>query len=147
MNTRINHVKINGEVASEFLINGLYASYLNVPVAFLSGDLRLTEIAKKTNPHIEVVATKEGRGGAAVSRHPNITNKEIEEKVKASLQKDLSQNIVPLPRRFDIEIQYRRPVDALDASFFPGCKLISSDTISFQSDDYYQVLVMFKFNL
>lgn len=147
MNTRINHVKINGEVASEFLINGLYASYLNVPVAFLSGDLRLTEIAKKTNPHIEVVATKEGRGGAAVSRHPNVTNKEIEEKVKASLQKDLSQNIIPLPRRFDIEIQYRRPVDALDASFFPGCKLISSDTISFQSDDYYQVLVMFKFNL
>ncbi|MCK9536317.1 MAG: M55 family metallopeptidase [Bacilli bacterium] len=147
MNTNIHHVKINGEIASEFLINSLYASYLNVPIAFLSGDLHLTEIVKKTNQNIEVVATKEGRGGAAVSRHPNLTNKEIEEKVNLSLRKDLSKNIVPLPQQFDIEIQYRKPIDAYNASFFPGCKLIGSDTISFHTNDYYQVLVMFKFNL
>jgi len=38
MNTRIHHVKINGIIASEFYINALFASYNNVPVAFLSGD-------------------------------------------------------------------------------------------------------------
>lgn len=147
MNTNIHHVKINGEIASEFLINSLYASYLNVPIAFLSGDLCLTEIVKKCNKNIETVATKIGHGGAAISKHPDITNNKIEKTVKHSLQKNLSQNLISLPTKFDIEIQYRKHTDAYHASFFPGCKLIDSDIISFSSDDYYKVLVMFKFNL
>jgi D-amino peptidase len=147
MSTHIHKIKINGEIASEFLINSLYASYLKVPVAFLSGDLRLTEIVKKVNPNIETVATKEGRFGAAISRHPEVTNREIAERVASSLKKDLSKNIVPLPDHFNVEIHYRKPVEALNASFFPGCKLIAPDAIAFESDDYYQVLVMMKYTL
>ncbi|MFA6890051.1 MAG: M55 family metallopeptidase, partial [Bacilli bacterium] len=67
MNTQIFHVKINGVIASEFDINSLYASYLNVPIAFLSGDLNLTKLVKGTNSHIDTVATKEGVHGAVIS--------------------------------------------------------------------------------
>ena len=82
MNLSNVHVKINGELASEFHINALYAGYLGVPIAFLSGDKKLTEIVKDINPNIETVATKEGIHGAVISQHPTVTNKQIAEGVE-----------------------------------------------------------------
>ncbi len=145
--TRVQHVKINGTIASEFTINSLYASTLNVPIAFLSGDLNLTHLVKDINSNITTVASKEGLGGAVLSKHPNITVQEIKENVEKALKQDLLNNIVKLPETFDIEIQYRHHTQALNASFYPGCKLIDSDKISFHADNYYDVLVMFKFLL
>ena len=136
MNLKIHHVKINDEIASEFMINSLYASSLHVPIAFLSGDEKLTEIAKKVNENIETVATKKGVHGAVISLHPNVTNQQIEDTVKKSLEKDLKKNIVRMPKSFDVEIQYRKPTDAYHASFYPGCTLLGTDRILFHSNDY-----------
>lgn len=147
MTTKIHHVKINGVIASEFTINAYYAAYLKIPVAFLSGDLLLTKTIKAMNPYIETVATKEGVHGAVISRHPNITNQEIEDRVAASLKKDLSKNILTLPKTFDVEIQYKNFNDAYRASFYPGASLLGTDRVIFHSDNYYQVLVMLKFLL
>ena len=147
MNTKIHHVKINGVIASEFTINSYYAAYLKIPVAFLSGDKLLTKTVKAINPNIETVATKEGVHGAIVSRHPNITNKEIEETVSKCLKKDLSKSIITLPKSFDIEIQYKNFNDAYRASFYPGASLLGTDRVVFHSEDYYDVLVMLKFLL
>lgn len=147
MNLRNQYVKINGILASEFYINALYASYLGVPVAFLSGDKNLTKLVQEENPNIETVATKEGSHGAVISNHPAVTNKQIEETVKKALSKDLSNNLVKLPRHFDVEIQYKKFNDAFSASFYPGCKQISSDTVLYSSDDYYEVLRALKFIL
>jgi len=145
--TRVQHVKINGVIASEFTINSLYAASLNVPVAFLAGDLNLTKQVKEINDNIVTVATKEGIGGAVVSKHPNVTVKEIKENAKKALSKDLSNNVVFIPKSFDVEIQYRNHTQALSASFFPGCKLLGSDKIIYHADNYKDVLVMFKFLL
>ena len=148
MNTsRVHHVKINGVIASEFTINSLYASYLNVPVAFLSGDLNLTNQVKEINSNIETVASKEGCHGAVVSKHPNVTVQEIKEGVKKALAKDLKNNVVYLPKAFDVEIEYKQHNMAYNASFFPGCKLVGSDRIIYHAENYYDVLVMLKFLL
>lgn len=147
MNTYIQHVKINGIIASEFYINALYASYLGVPIAFLSGDKNLTKQVINENENIITVATKEGIHGAVVSNHPNITNQLIEERVKEALSRDLKDNIITMPKHFDIEIQYKNHKDAYSNSFYPGCKLVGSDKVIFNSDDYYEVLRAFKFIL
>ena len=147
MNLRNQYVKINGILTSEFYINALYASYLGVPVAFLSGDKELTRIVKEANEFIETVVTKEGIHGAVISEHPSVTNKRIEETVKKALTKDLSKNIVELPKHFTVEIQYKKFNDAFNASFYPGCKQISSDKVVFESDDYYEVVRALKFIL
>lgn len=147
MNTRLNYIKINGALASEFTINSLYASYLGVPVAFLSGDEALTKEVLKVNPNIRVVATKIGTHGATISRHPNITNKEIENNVKLALQENLKEKMVPLPNHFDIEINFKNHIDAYSKSFYPGCKLKDDFTITYSTDNYYDALVMFKFVL
>lgn len=147
MNTKTHHVKINGVMASEFTINSLFASYLNVPVACLCGDENLTKQVKEVNENIETVATKKGVGGAVISRSPIVTNNEIKETVKKALSKDLKNNIVPLPRSFDIEIQYKSHIDAYRNSFFPGCKLVGTDRVIFHTDNYYDALIMMKFIL
>ena len=145
--TRVQHVKINGKIASEFTINSLYAASLKVPVAFVSGDLNLCNQAKEINSNIETVATKEGRNGAVISDHPLVTCRKIKESAEKSLRKDLKDNVVYIPKGFDIEIQYRHHTQASNASFFPGCKLLGSDKVIYHSDNYNDVLVMFKFLL
>lgn len=147
MNLRNQYVKINGVLASEFHINALYANYLGVPVAFLSGDENLTKIVKEFNQNIETVSTKTGVHGAVVSRHPNITNQEIEDKVEIALRKDLKNNLIEMPKSFKVEIQYKRFNDAYNASFYPGCKQVNSDTVLFESNDYYEVVRALKFIL
>ncbi len=147
MTTSLFQVTINGEIASEFLINSLYASYLGVPVAFLSGDENLTKQVKEKNSNIETVATKKGMFGAVESKHPSVTNKEIKETVFKALSKDLSNNIVKLDSEFDITVQYKNHISAYNNSFFPGCKMIESDKISYHAKDYYDALIMMKFTL
>lgn len=147
MNTHLFHIKINDVIASEFYINALYASYLNVPIAFLSGDDALTKNVKALNEHIATVATKTGVHGACISKHPLVTNKEIENEVYNVLSNSLENNKLILPRHFDIEIQYKNHIDAYNASFYPGCKLLGTDKVLFSHDDYYEVLRMFKFCL
>ena len=99
------------------------------------------------NSNIVTVASKEGHHGAVVSKHPNLTVREISENVEKSLKKDLANNIVYLPKSFDVEIQYRQHNMAYNASFFPGCKLVGSDKIIYHANNYYDVLVMLKFLL
>ena len=147
MNLRNQSVKINGILASEFYINALYASYLGVPVAFLSGDKKLTELVKEENENIITVATKEGSHGAVISLHPSVTNQQIKENVKCALLKDLKNNIVRLPKHFEVEIEYKKFNDAYSASFYPGCKLINNTTVLYTSDNYYEVLRALKFIL
>ena len=67
--SRIHHVKINGVIASEFYINALYASYLGVPVAFLSGDKNLTKQVIKENECVfNVKGTYYNRKGNNITR-------------------------------------------------------------------------------
>ena len=45
--SKYDYVKINGEIATEFMVNAYTSAYFNVPVAFLSGDELLCKNAKK----------------------------------------------------------------------------------------------------
>ena len=147
MNTQNVYVKINDVLASEFYINALYAAYLGVPVVFLSGDEALCEEAKAYNKEIEVVATKKGVGGAVISPNPVVTQKAIEDGVKAVLTKNALPKVIRLPKEFRVEIKYKRVSSAHSVSYYPGCKLINSDTVEFTSNDYYEVLRALKFIL
>ena len=125
-----------------FLFNDLTNS-----VNFLSPLKKATEFVKSLNQNIATVATKEGIHGAVISSHPGVTDPLIEEEVKKVLSTDLKNNLLELPKHFEVEIQYKRFNDAYNASFYPGCKLINSDTVLFTTDDYYEVVRALKFIL
>lgn len=132
--TRLNYIKVNGELASEFLLNSYIAAGYGVPVVFISGDKMICHEAKKFNPGIETVAVSEGVGGATVSINPDYACELIKEGVKKSLS-NIPQCSIPIPESFDVEICYKDHKDAKKASYYPGAASVSPHVISFKANN------------
>lgn len=141
----VEELRINGEIASEFLIHAYAASYLDVPVAFLSGDAGLCNDIENKNENIRTVAVKEGRGNSTISIHPDLACDLIKSEVKDILSKDLSKNIVELPKEFILEIRYKEHKDAHRRQFYPGMKQVDEKTISMKSNDYMEIIKAINF--
>jgi len=132
--------RINGAPASEFTINAMTAQYVGVPVVFVSGDELLSRDIEVYNEHIATVVTQRGHGNSTVSIHPGLARKRIAEEVKKSLKRDLEVCRRPLPDHFQVEIEYKDATKAYRASFYPGAKLVEHRIVSFETDDYFDVL-------
>jgi D-amino peptidase len=130
MNTDNNYMKVNGELASEFVINSYLAANYGVPVVFLSGDKMLCETAKKFNKNIETVAVKEGVGGATISMNPELSCELIREGVKNAL-KHISACKIDIPEKFEVEVNYKEHNRAKRASYFPGVTQTGPHTVTY----------------
>ena len=140
MTGSITRMSINERPASEFLIHTYAAAYVNVPVAFVSGDKGLCAEITQFNPHIGTLAVKEGIGNSTVSIHPDLATAGIREGVSKALKGDLSLCRVKLPAHFSVEIQFRRAYDAYHFGFFPGAMQKDDVTVRFENDSYYEVM-------
>ena len=145
---KIACLKINGELADEFLINTYTAGLVKVPVVFVSGDESLCNTVKKLNDNIRTVPTKKGVGNSVITSHPD----EVAAKTKTAVQEALNEKNrllckVELPPEFKIEISYIKHTQAYKASFYPGVSRLNPNTILFETDDYFEVLRMFSFLL
>lgn len=140
MDTSLDYIKINDMVASEFLLHSYIAAYLDVPVAFLSGDAGLCEEVKAISESIRTAAVKEGKGNSTINLHPDLACDLIKSNVKEILSKDLSHNKIELPKSFTLEIRYKEHKDAYRRQFYPGVIKIDENTISLKSNDYMDIL-------
>jgi D-amino peptidase len=147
MNTENQWIKINGEYASEFIINAYFAAYYNKPVLFISGDLALCNSAKKMIPGIETAAVSEGEGGASVSVNPQTALRMITDGVTEAMSRDFSTCMVELPDHFSVQIQFKEVKKAQRGSWYPGAKRIDAKTIDFESDDYFEIVRFLYFVL
>lgn len=145
MTTSLDYLKINGKIASEFLIHSYIAAYLKVPVVFLSGDKGLCDQVKRINENISTVAVKEGIGNSTINIHPDLALDLIEKEVEAALRKDLTKCLIELPQEFLIEIRYKNHKDAYKSSTFPGASRLDEHRVKFSSKDYIEVLRMMNF--
>lgn len=139
-NEKINYIKINGQLVSEFLMHTYIAAYLNVPVAFLSGDLGICDEVKKINRNIVTIPVKEGIGDATISIHPQLALELIRNGVEESLKKDFSSYKVDLPKEFELEISYKGSRDAMRALNYPNIKQVGHREVSFKSDDFIEIV-------
>ncbi len=130
MNLGNNYMKVNGEKASEFVINSYLAADYGVPVVFVSGDEMLCDKAKEFNPGIETLAVKEGLGGATVSINPDLACDLIKEGVINGLKRIESCKIA-IPEKFEVEINYKEHKEAKHASFYPGVSQVDSHTVKY----------------
>ena len=140
MNMQNEYVKINGEIASEMLINAYTAASMGVPVLLATGDKMICEDALKINPHIKTVPVSEGIGNASISIHPNVALKKIKEQVQAALSEDLGKYKIDLPESFHVEIAFREHYLARRGSFYPGAKQTGAKTVEYETNDYNEVL-------
>ncbi len=143
--SKIHKLSINNTIASEFTVHSYLASYYKVPIIFLSGDLEAALEAKAINPSMEVVATKEGIGDAVLTRSPHEVREEIKEKLSAVAGKIDDSMIIPLPEKFNLEIEYTKTQFAYKNSFYPGVSLQNPKTIQFSATDYFEVMRFLAF--
>ena len=139
MNTRNDHVTLNGVMCSEFLINAYTAGYFGVPVALVTGDKALCDFAKELIPAVTTVPVNEGRGGAVTSLHPDEAVERIEA-AAAEAVKNAHLCAVPMPEHFHMEIDFFKHHMAYSKSFYPGAVLKDDKYVCFDTDDWYEML-------
>lgn len=143
----IAHIRINGELASEFRMNAYTAAMLGVPVLFVSGDRMLCEEARDLVPGLATVAVSEGLGGASTSIHPRLAVSTLRAKALEALQGDLSRGRLPLPDQFRIEVRFKQHPRAYAGQFYPGARQLDAHTVGFETRDYFEALRFFFFVL
>ena len=139
------YVKINGQIASEFMLYSYAGILERVPTVFLAGDKMLCEDSADLHPHLITCQVKEGRGGRTVNYNPKNTLKEIKEKVELALKQDLKNCLGTIPTSFTLEVCYKDQTYAEKYSYFPGVEKINDNTIRFKTDSYLELLRTFIF--
>ncbi len=142
---KLLYVKINGRIASEFMLFSYAALTKNVPTVFLSGDKMLCDDYANLHPQLVTVPVKEGKGAATICYNPSQTLIDIKEGVKKALDCDLTNALGKLPKHFEMEICYKDHALAEKYSYFPGVTKINDNTVKFVTDDYYKLLQAFVF--
>jgi len=147
MTGKVAEIHINGLWLSEFLLYGMAAASVGVPVACVTGDEALCQQVRTVNEHIHTVAVKRGHGEAVHSLTPTESLPLIQETVQKALEGNLSQCRLPLPERFDLKLKFTKHFYAYKASFFPGVQLLDDQTIGFETERYFEILRLLTFTL
>ncbi|MEN6477550.1 MAG: M55 family metallopeptidase [Rectinema sp.] len=140
-------VRVNGEPASEFLINAYTAASFGVPVFFLSGDEALCARAESMGWGIKTAPVSRGIGNASVSVHPEVAQRMIFDSVAAAVASPPGKNAQTLPDRFGVEIRFKEHYLAYRASFFPGAEKKGSHEVEYRSKSWNDILVFLFFVL
>lgn len=143
----IHSVHINGELASEMLINSLIAAWLRVPVYAVSGDQGICDWMKQRSPNTAVIPVNQGVGGAVKALHPEEALRQIRQKVSQALTQPREACLFPLPERFQVDICYQKHQRARHNSFYPGMQGLDARTLRYEHADFEEVLRMFHFCL
>lgn len=147
MNRQNQFIKINGKLASEFMINAYAAAYYGAAVIFVSGDEFLCESAKELCPDIVTAVTGRAYGDACIGVHPLDAQEMIYTGMKCAIQKDVSAAVIKLPDHFTVEVEFKEYGKAYRGSFFPGAKKAGCKGLVFENDDFFEVLRFFFFTL
>lgn len=146
MSGNIAWIKINGSLATEFLISAYTAALVKVPLVFVSGDSSLCAHVAGFNSNITSVAVKDGVGDSTINIHPDLAVQRIRTGMAQAIQHP-SACLIPLPEHFSVEIQYRHPHRAYHYSFLHGAAQTDPVTIHFEHEDYFEVLRFLLFAL
>lgn len=146
MNRGNNYVKINGRLASEFLIHAYCAEEIGVPSVFISGDKKLCHHAAEYNPEMVSAAVKDGLGSATINLAPAAAQQLIRSGAEQGLLKR-TQCHITLPETFTLEINFKEHAKARRASYYPGVVMIDDYTVSYSSDKWSDVMTARMFIL
>lgn len=147
MNTEVSLITINGEIASELMINAMTAAYEGVAVYAVSGDRGLCAWMKGKSPGTVTIPVHSGQGNSNESIHPNEAVRRIREGVREAVKQASAVRPYPLPDSFQVEIAFREHRRAQSGSFYPGMLRLDARTLRFEAEDYFEVLRMLHFVL
>lgn len=141
----VQEIRVNGQIASEFLIYSYMAAYYGVPSVLLTGDKTLCEQSQPLHPKLLTVAVKDDFGGHNQGLSAKLACKKIREAAEAACKQELSGAKITLPDHFAVQITFKDHCKAVRSSYYPGAQLVNPTTIAFESDDWYEVCRMLMF--
>ena len=144
MTARCNYLKLNGMIASEFLLYSYACALEGVPTVFLSGDRMLCEDSKDLHPKLVTCAVKDGSGAITMNYSTEDTIARIRELSEQALTQNLNHALAELPDYFEAEFCFKEHTWAEAASYFPGVIRKNENTVLFQSDNFFEVLRTIK---
>jgi len=147
MNTQNVRVTINGEIASELMMNSLTASMLGVPVLMMTGDQMLCDWFHTKVPQAVTVPVSHGVGAGSVSIMPGEAVRRIRQGAEKALSLDTSVCMYPTSERYTVDITYRQHMVAKSKSWYPGATRVDDLTVRYESGSWFDVLVFFHFCL
>ena len=145
VSSRIFQLKVNGMLWGEFEMFAYAAAYRGVPTLFVSGDAGVCAAAKHSIPSVRTVPTKTGCGYGVLTKTPEAVQKELTTQAGELLRHMDEISPLPLPDHFHVEVTYHHHYDAYGCSHYPGAVLASPTTLTFDTDDYGEVLRFFYF--
>lgn len=136
----VQEIRINGEKASEYLINSYTASYVGVPVIYVCGDKKLIEEVEEHKLGIKTLAVKEGCGGSVRGLALKKGIGLIEEGVARAVREIKDIRKMELPREFKMEMVFKTEAQAVRGSFYPGMKRSGAYEVEGVFTDYFDLL-------
>lgn len=126
----VHEILINGQAASEAVINAAIAGDFEIPVIFLSGDQIICADIKKTLPHIETVQVKEAVTRYSALHLPLETAlSKIEEGAKKAMAQVGHVKFYQPTRPVTIDLVCHNSGLADNASRCPGSERIDGKTV------------------
>ena len=141
---KVHRVKLNGEPASEFIIHALAAETFGVPTVLVTGDRALAKDVTARIPAAKTVATMRGEGNSVISNHPKVMRDQIRSASEEALRQRAHCHIA-LAKSYLVEIEYKKFQDAHRMSFYPGAERAGDHSVSFATQDYYEVMRFLQF--
>lgn len=142
---RIFDLSMNGRSLPEAGLNALIAGYYDIPVVFTSGDAACCSQITELVPDIVTVAVKEGIGSSCLTLQPQVTRELIHDGVQRALMKVKTIQPLRFSGPLSLDLTFSDEPLAWHAHWYPGATLITSRTVRFVSDDFFECLRFFHF--
>ena len=144
---RIDYIKLDGNIVGEFETDSRMTGCFGVPTILIAGDEALTS---RYTGKFAVVPMTRGIGGAIVM--PGSVS-EIKDALFDAMKKAVERLVKPKSKptkpnfggKVDVEIKYRKHIDALRASHYPGAVQIDANTVKVACDNYHDAMCAFMF--
>ena len=129
-------VRLNDVPVSEADVNGLYAGSMGVPVALVTGDDQICQLAEKSFPGVNTVEVKRADAfSATTSLSPADACDRIEEAARQAVHNASDFAIAAPPDEWTIEVDFASPLHADFAAAVPGTARASALTLRFEARD------------
>lgn len=140
---KVRWLKINGQIASEFTLNSLYAASMGVPSLFISGDETICRLASLEIPQITTAAVKECRGNSTFNLHPADAICLIKEKTAEALKNPAPLRL--LPEEYVMEVCLTSHQSLRTALAHPDVRQVDDSTVSYTARSPREVNMMFEY--
>lgn len=134
----VHHVWVNGREVGEIGINAIYAGFLGVPVAMVTGDQMATAEARALLGDITTVQVKEAYSRSAARCLPVPEARRL---IRAGAQAALGRKLAPLRLAppYTFEVEFNSSGQAEMAALLPGSARTGHRSVSYTNASFVEV--------